>query len=156
MPLKMDKFTWAVVGIVILLLVGAVITSILTGGADAAGTTYLDADSPEATVRNAYVAFLNNDPTAARQYYSSQVLENAKQNGTFSHFSTYTGANNNQRLRILDVEMRGEDEAAVTIAIDRYGSGGLFDGGSTWTERQVLPLVREDGEWKIDTLVFFY
>lgn len=157
MPLKIDKFTWAVVGVVVLLLVGAVLTSVLTGQHEGVSENeYVDEDTPEAAVRNAYVAFRNTDPTAARRYYSSSVLADMEKNGTFNQFHNYSDSNAEQRLRILGVEMRGADEAAVTIAIDRYSGGGLFNSGSTWTERQTVPLIREEGAWKINTLLFFY
>src|SRR5690606_37840161 len=110
-----------------------------------------------AAVHNAYVAFLKGDPVAARQYYSEAVLEEADRNGTFrNQFASYYRGDQNQLLRILTVEMQGDNAALVSIAIDRYSPGGLFDGGSTWTDRQTLSLVREDGQWKIDTMIFFY
>ncbi len=157
MRIKLDKFTWAVVGVVIVLLVAAVLTSVLTGQTEGVSQTeYVDEDSPEAVVRNAYVAFRNNDSTAARQYYSSTVLADMEKNGTFNQFHNYSDSNADQRLRILGVEMRGADEAAVTIAIDHYSGGGLFNSGSTWTDRQIAPLIREEGQWKINTMLFFY
>lgn len=158
MRLKMDKFTWAVVIVVVVLLVSAVVTLSLTGGgAQRSDVEYLPENSPAAAVHNAYVAFLKSDPETARQYYSAAVLEEADRTGTFrNQFGSYYRGNQNQRLRILAVEMRGDNAARVSIAIDRYSPGGLLDGGSIWTDRQTLSLVREDGQWKIDTLIFFY
>jgi hypothetical protein len=153
----MDKFTWAVVAVVILLLVGAILTLSFTGNRVADTQAYLDEDSPAATVHNAYVALLKNDPITARSFYSADVLAEADRDKVFENrFSGYYGPASSQRLRILEVEMRGDEAALVTIAIDRYNSGGPFGGGSTWTEHQTISLVREDGQWKIDTAVFFY
>ena len=155
--MKIDKFTWVVIGVVLALLVGAIVTLSLAGGREPDTSTYLDEDSPAAAVHNAYMAFLQNDPTRARTYYSADVLADADEDDSFENrFSTYYGSTRNQRLRILDVEMREDGSALATVAIDRYTSGGLFDSGSTWTQRQTVPLVREDGQWKIDTLLLFY
>ena len=60
------------------------------------------------------------------------------------------------RLRILDVDINEEgDKAYVSVAIDNYRQGGLFDSGTS-TYRRTVPLVREDGAWKIDTDDLFY
>jgi hypothetical protein len=156
MSLKMDRFTWAVVVLVVFLLVSAVATLSFTAerGRPSA-EDYLPADSPEAVVHNAYVAMLNGDVTRARQYYSTAVLE-SEESMFKNRFDTFYMGDRNQRLRILTVERQSEESALVTIALDNYSTGGLFDGGSTWTQRQTLPLVREDGSWKIDSMVFFY
>jgi hypothetical protein len=156
MSLKMDRFTWAVVIVVVLLLVGAVITLSLTGGRGSqSAEDYLLADSPEAVVHNAYVAMLSGDVTRARQYYSTAILE-SEESMFKNRFDSFYVGDRNQRLRILTVERQSEESALVTIALDTYSTGGLFDGGSTWTQRQTLPLVREEGSWKIDSMVFFY
>lgn len=155
--MKIDRFTWAVIGVVLVLLAGAVVTLSLAGGRQTDTPAYLDEDSPTAAVQNAYIAFLHDDPIRARAYYSADVLADADEDGSFENrFSTYYVSTRNQRMRILDVEMREDGAALVTIAIDRYTGGGLFDSGSTWTERKTVPLVREDGQWKIDTLLLFY
>ena len=61
-----------------------------------------------------------------------------------------------RRLRILEVDVDEEnDRAYVRIAIDNFYQGGLFDSGTS-TYRRTIPLVREDGEWKIDTEDLFY
>jgi hypothetical protein len=157
MSLKMDKFTWAIVVVVIVLLVSAVATIGFTGGEGwRSQEAYKDEDSPVAAVHNAYVAYLQGDPITGRQYYSKSVLEEDDRSDLFrTRYGGYYVGDRNQRLRILSVETPTEDTALIAIAIDRYTGGGLFDSGSTWTERQTLPLVREDGSWKINTLVFF-
>ncbi len=156
MPIKMDRFTWAVVGLVVLLLVGAVLTLSLANDTTApSAADYLEEDSPSAAVYNAYVAFLNNDMSTARQYYSAGMLEEVDKDGTFKDRMYYSRPEN-QRLRILNVEERGEDSALVSIAVDHYSGGGLFNSGSTWTDQQTVPVVREEDGWKIDSLIWFY
>jgi hypothetical protein len=156
MSLKMDRFTWAVVVLVVILLVSAVATLSFTAGRGSqSADDYLPTDSPEAVVHNAYVAMLSGDANRARQYYSTAVLE-SEESMFKNRFDTFYVGDRNQRLRILMVERQSEESALVTIALDTYSTGGLFDGGSTWTQRQTLPLVREDSSWKIDSMVFFY
>jgi hypothetical protein len=156
MSLKMDRFTWAVVIGVALLLVGAVVTLSLSGGRGNQGAEeYLTEDSPEAAVYNAYLAFQKGDRNTARQSYSTAVLE--ADDGLFrNQLGRIYMQERNQRLRILSVERQGDESALVTIAIDNYSGGGLFDSGSTWTQRQTIPLIREEGRWKIDSQVYFY
>ncbi|MBX3002256.1 MAG: hypothetical protein KF893_27270 [Caldilineaceae bacterium] len=156
MSLKMDRFTWAVVIVVVLLLVSAVATLSLSRDRASEGSAeYLTEDSPTAVVHNVYVAFRRGDVNTARQHYSSAVLES--DDGMFKNrFDTFYPRDNNQRLRILSVEMQGEEAALVTIALDNYSTGGIFDSGSTWTQRQTISLIREDGSWKIDSQVYFY
>jgi hypothetical protein len=156
MSLKMDRFTWAVVIGVALLLVGAMTTLSLTGvRGDQRTEEYLTEDSPEAAVYNAYVATRRGDANTARQHYSTKVL--ASDDGMFGNrFDNFYPQQNNQRLRILSVERQDDESALVTIAIDNYSSGGIFDSGSTWTQRQTIPLIREEGRWKIDSQVYFY
>ena len=55
--MKIDKFTWAVIGVVVLLLVVAVVTVNVTGGAGVQAQDYLPLDTPEAPVYNAFLAF---------------------------------------------------------------------------------------------------
>lgn len=155
MPLKLDKFTWTIVLVVLLLLIGAVGT-ILVAGEQPAELTYLNEDRPAAVVHDAYVAFLKSDAATARQYYSQRIVDEADKNNTFeNHFSPYPDVRN-QRLRVLEVEMQTQETALVEIAVDRYSAGGLFDSSSIWTDRYSLALIREEGQWKIDTQIFFY
>jgi hypothetical protein len=157
MSLKMDRFTWTILGAVIVLLVSAVATISFTGGDGwRSQEAYLTEDSPVSAVHNAYVAYLQGDPITARQYYARVVVEDDARKDIFNmRYGGYYVGDQNQRLRILDVEMLTENTALVSIAIDHYSSGGLFNGGSTWTQRHKLPLVYEDGNWKIATMIFF-
>ena len=71
-------------------------------------------------------------------------------------FTYYDSGRSARRLRILDVDINEEgDKAYVSVAIDNYRQGGLFDSGTS-TYRRTVPLVREDGAWKIDTDDLFY
>lgn len=159
MSLKLDKFTWSVVAIVVLLLVGAVITVNVTGGAGYGEPEYLAENSPQAAVYNAFVANQKQDSQALNQYFTKAVLDNYGK--TNANNKPYSGPNfyvdpTPRRLRILDTKMQGTDKADVTFSVDRYNSGGPFGSGNTWSNTQVVPVVLEDGTWKIDTELFYF
>jgi len=154
---KMDKFTWAIIIAVIVVLVAAVITVNLTGGDGWGEATYLVEDSPEAVVHNAFLAFLNQDVAKARQYYTAEVLEDDLKGERFpGERSSYYTDNTNQRLQIKNVSHVDDGEAMVTVVIDYYSSGGLFGGGNTWSRERMLKVIEKEEEWKIDTSEFFY
>ena len=118
MSLKLDKFTWSVVVIVALLLIGAVITVNMTGGDGYGEVAYLAENSPQAAVYNAFVANEKQDNQALDQYYTQSVLESYTKNN--SNGRPYSGPNNYvdptpRRLRILETKMQGTDKADVTV-----------------------------------------
>lgn len=150
MAARFDRFTWAVIGVVVLLIAAAVLTVTL-GGQDWSSDAYLDEDTPAAVVHDAYLALMRNDMARARGYFSNRVLAETEKEIPFVERFAYL-RDQNTRLRILEVTMEGEDKALVTVAIDRYTPGGLFDANTIWTDRRTIPLVREADGWKIDTV----
>ena len=150
---KMDKFIWAVIIIVVLVLVAAVITVNLTGGEGWGEPTYLTEDTPEAVVHNAFVAFMNQDYAKAHQYYTDDALAGRS---SLDEKAIYRPNDDNQRLRIKNINYLDDGEAIVTVAIDHYSSEGPFGGGNTWSYEMRLKVVREEDGWKIDTREFFY
>ncbi len=153
---KMDKFTWAIIIGVLVVLVAAVITVNLTSGEGWGEASYLDEDAPEAVVHNAFVAFLNQDFAKARQYYSAEVFKEDERAERFpGEREFYYPTDMNRRLRIKSVNYVDDGEAMVTVTIDYYSAGGLFGGGNTWSRERMLKVVQEEGEWKIDTNEFF-
>lgn len=160
--MKLDKFTWIVLIVVALLLIGSVITVMLNNGRGV-GTepTYMEEDSPEAPVHNAFVAFQLGEITMARRQYSAQVLEEVdKQSpyGPLQQETIYDERRTARRLRIVDVAVDADDPdvAYVTYVQDNYNNEGLFGGGSTWSTRRTVQVIREDGRWKLDAMEFFY
>jgi len=157
MSVKLDRFTWIVIAIVVALLAAAVITVSLTQGRGAGGTDYVEDGSPGAAVFNAFTALQKSDLYAARNQYSARVLEDiAEQN--WDPFAGRGADTTARRLRIVAVETDPADEnrALVTFVQDTYSQGGLFGGGNTWSRRGVVEVVREEGEWKINAQEFFY
>jgi hypothetical protein len=156
--MKFDKFTWTVIGVVVLLLVAAVITVNVTGGTGAETREYLPLDTPEAPVYNAFLAFQRGDLTMARQQYSQQVLEEFSKDGYDPLAGRTSSSSTSQRLRITktDVVADDPDRALVSFVQDTYNQGGLFGSGSTWSREGTIEVVREEDGWKINAQEFFW
>ena len=155
MGIKIDRFTWGIILGVLLLMAGAVIMVAATGGRDWQTDDYLNEDTPQAVVHDAFLAFVRNDPDVAVSHYSQRVRDGEGKNDPLAErFNYYDPSRRTRRLRILEVDI-SDDRAFVTLAIDRFNPGGLFDSGIS-TYRRTVPLVREDGAWKIDTAEVFY
>jgi hypothetical protein len=157
--MKLDKFTWGVIGAVVLLLVAAVITVNVTGGGGVEAQAYLPPDTPEAPVYNAFLALQRGDLTTAREQYSEAILEEFGRDGTYDPLnSRATSVGSSQRLRILKTETFTDDpdRALVSFAQDTYNQGGLFASGSTWSREGTVEVVREANGWKINAQELFW
>jgi hypothetical protein len=156
MGMKIDRFTLGIILGVLLLVIGAVITIVFTGGRGWQSADYLNEDTPEAVVHDAFLATVRNEPDVAINHYSQDMLDEEKNQPFRERFNYYDRDRPARRLRIMDVDIDEEnDRAYVTIAIDNFRQGGLFESGTS-TYRRTIPLVREDGAWKIDTDDLFY
>lgn len=157
--MKIDKFTWAVIGVVLLLLVAAVVTVNTTGGVGAEEQEYMALDVPEAPVYNAFLALQRGDLTRARAQYSEAILADFEENGNFDPFTgRSTSPNTSQRMRILGTEPIADDpdRMLVTFTQDTYNQGGPFGAGSTWSREVTVEVVREEDGWKINTPEYFW
>jgi hypothetical protein len=158
--IKPDKFTWIVLGIVVALLVAAVVTVNLTGAREDVPLNYQTTDQPDTPVVNAFIAQQRGDAFTAREQYSTRVLGEIEKMEGYDPFTAggRPSGDQSQRLRILttDIKPDNPDQATVTFEVDTYSSGGPFGSGNTWTSRRTVPVVREDGVWKIDGQEFFY
>lgn len=156
MGMKIDRFTWGVILGVLVLVSAAIITVAVSGGRGWQSEAYLNEDTPEAVVHDAFLAFVRNEPDVAISHYSREALDEDKNPPFRERFNHYDFNRPARRLRILDVDISEDgDNAYVTLAIDNFYQGGLFDSGTS-TYRRTIPLVREDGAWKIDTADLFY
>jgi acyl-CoA synthetase (AMP-forming)/AMP-acid ligase II len=155
---RIDTFTWIVVGTVLALLIAALVTVNLTGGAGSESLEYLAEDSPQAAVYNAFVALQKGDMNQARTYYSTQVLEEMDGDMYRDQMRYRIQDQRMRRMRITQVDMDATDpnRALVSYSLDNFYRGGPFNSGSTYTNTGVVNVVREDGTWKLDTPEFFY
>lgn len=159
MKIRLDRFTWIVLAIVGLLIAAAVIT-VSRGGGLETQESYRTQDAPETPVYNAFLALKNGDLATARAQYSAQVLEEASSEKGYGPLrgETYGYGDTARRLRITDVKIdpQDPDRAYVTVAIDTYSTGGIFNSGDTWTSERTVEVIREDGAWKINAQEYFY
>ncbi|HXF61895.1 MAG TPA: hypothetical protein VNK95_09760 [Caldilineaceae bacterium] len=156
--MKLDKFTWTVIVVVLLLSVAAVITVSRTGGAGVAAAEYVEGNEPETPVQNAFIAFQRGDRTRARAQYSQAVLAEIDEQMGYDPFSGRAASQTSSRLRITGVELdeTDPDRALVSFVQDTYSRGGLFGAGNTWSREGTVEVIREDGQWKINAQEFFY
>jgi hypothetical protein len=156
--LRLDKFTVIVLVVVGLLLVAAVIT--VNRSSAPATQEYRTDDAPETPVVNAFLALQAGDIATVRRQYSQAVLERADADKSYGPLGgqTYYPTDASRRLRLVETRFDPDDEnrAYVTVAVDNYSTGGIFNSGSTWTAERVIEVVREDGAWKINVDEFFY
>ena len=152
----MDRFSWIVIAVVGLLLLAAVgVATLGTDQGAAQAEAYLEQDTPEGVVHDAYVASLRRDSERFRSYFSQRVRDIYAQDQRWPSID-YAPDNGSRRMRIENVEMISKDRATVSVAIDNYSPGGLFNQSNVWTNRQTITLVREDGSWKIDSENFYF
>ncbi len=151
MGMKIDRFTLGIILGVVVMIAAAIITVVVSGGRGWQEDDYLNEDTPEAVVHDAFLASVRNEPDVAINHYSQDMLDEEKNQPFRERFNYYDRDRPARRLRIMDVDIDEEnDRAYVTIAIDNFRQGGLFESGTS-TYRRTVPLVREDGAWKIDT-----
>lgn len=161
MKLHFDKFTIIVLVVVGVLLAAAVFTISRTNDAGSQAD-YVTDDTPSAPVVNAFIALQNGDIPKARAQYSAEILKrvDSTEAGSYGPLrgNSYGYADTNRRLRVLkeQIDDSDPDRAYVTVAIDNYTSGGLFNSSSTWSTERVVEVVREDGAWKINGEEYFY
>ena len=158
MRLRIDRFTWIVIGVVLLLVVAAVVTVNLTGGKTENPANYRTDDSPDTPVYNAIVAVQAGDVARARAEFTASALAEFKKNSydpVANAANNYANNGSVRRTRIIEVGAVVGDEASVTIAEDNFGGGDLFD-RSTYTNQRIIRVVREDGRWKVADTSLFY
>jgi len=156
--IRIDRFTLAILAIVGLLIVAAVFTVSQSG--DAAQENYRTEDAPETPIYNAFLALKQGDIAMARAQYSAQVLKEAASETGYGplHGQAFSYGDAARRLRVTGVKLDPQDanRAYVTVAIDTYTTGGLFNSGDTWTSERTVEVIREDGAWKINAQEYFY
>lgn len=154
MSVKFDRFSLIVIGVVLAIVAAALVT--VGRGEPSIASDYRTANAPETPVINAFLARRQNDIATFRQQYSARAMSNFENNGTTLEQQWSYTPDDSSRLRVLNAQVDSSDpnRAYVTIARDSY-SGSLF-GGSTYSYESIVPVVREDERWKIDSVEFFY
>jgi hypothetical protein len=163
MRLKIDLFTWGVIGVVVALVIAAVLTVNLADDSVIDLRTQLSGDSPAAPIVTAILAVQEGNVASARAQFTQDVLDEYEERGYDPISNAASFAANDQgsrRLRVIDVSavQEGEDGetlAFVTLAEDTFSGGGLF-GSSTWSNQRIIRVEQVDGVWLVDDPNLFY
>jgi hypothetical protein len=118
-----------------------------------AGPPVYEAGSPEAAFQSYLVAFEAADYEAAHAAFSGAITSRISVSRYRRLISEFGWAQADNRRFVLDgVERAGDaDRATLRLRIDTFNDG-LF-GGDQYSYGQEIPMVREDGTWKIDELL---
>lgn len=156
---RIDRFTISILAVVAVLIGIALFTVNRNGGMEAQ-ESYRTEDAPETPVYNAFLALQNGDLATARAQYSDKVLEEASGETGYGPLrgESYGYDETARRLRVTAVKVDPQDPARayVSVAIDTYSTGGIFNSGSTWTSERTVEVIREEGAWKINAQEYFY
>jgi hypothetical protein len=105
------------------------------------------AGSPERAVQDYIEALRDFDVDRAYGMLSEQARADVSRSD-FRMYVRYSCVQQSHcRVRLADVSVDG-DRATVQVALEHSGGGPLDL--NRYTERITIPLVREDGTWKID------
>ena len=157
MIFKLDRFTWIVLAVVVILLIVAVVTVNRSASPTTGTPAYHTADAPETPVYNAFVATERGEHYRAREQYTAAVLEQMERDRFDPFAAGYRNSDTSRQLRIVAVEIDEADpnRALVTVIEDNYSPSGPFGSGNTWSNQRTIPVAREDGVWKIDAVELF-
>ncbi len=137
----MDRFTVAVVGGVLALVVaGLVAAAVLRGHAPQP-----DLGTPSGIVLAYGLAEQRGDGQAAWELLASSVQA---RNSRDQFLVRFTGRGSQPEYLTTEDERIDADGASVTLVRTYPGSGGLF-GGNSYTNRTTVRLVREAPGWRI-------
>ena len=144
-----DRFLIGIVaGLIVLLIAAAVSVVLLRQPAQD-----LPADSPGGTVQRFYTALQKSDYAGAYSYLSDSMVKKP----TLAEFTNYNTSynaggynyNDQQRIRIDNITLNGDD-ATVPVAVTTfYNSGGPFGSPGDYTSTEVFSLHRDNVTWRI-------
>ena len=139
----MDRFTWAVVGGVLALVVGGLVAATLVRGRERPP----DLSTPSGVVLAYALAEQRGDGQTAWDLLATS----AQARGDRDRF--IAGATNNSNsgreyLTTEDERVEGDTAASVVLVRTYPASGGLF-GSSGFSNRNTVRLVREGQAWRI-------
>lgn len=169
---KLDAFTWIVIGVVAILIAGALITVSVSAKHNDA-VAYLSGSGPADPVYNAVLAAQRGEIATARQQFSQEVLDSYEEQGydpITNAAASFANDQNARRIRIIKVENVAPEgvvndsslvidttaqQAFVTIAEDYFYSGGLLS-RNTYSNQRIIRVVNENDHWKIADGNLFY
>lgn len=129
--------TLVVILSVIALVVILALVVVFTRGAPAA----LDPSTPEGVVQTYTNAVIASDRGAATELLAKSVRDNCER--------TDIGTTSGIRLTLISTNVKG-DTAVIRVAVSADPGSGPF-GGSGYESEDTFTLVKESGDWKIDS-----
>jgi hypothetical protein len=147
----MNRFTWIVVAGVLGLVVGALAVATVRPR---------DQAPPDlSTASGVVLAYCLAEQRGDAQAAWNLVAASAQARSDRDRFTARVGSGGTDReLLTTEDEHVDADTATVVLVRTSPGSGGIF-GNTTYTTRSTVPLVRQDGNWRItvppDDYLFF-
>jgi hypothetical protein len=137
----MDRFTYAIVGGVLALVVGGLVTAVVLRGRDVPP----DLATPGGVVLAYAAAEQRGDPLTAWNLLHPM----AQARGNRDRFLAQAGQRTNDRAYLSVEDEQLDAEGASVVLVRTYsGSGGLF-GSSSYANRSTVRLARAAGDWRI-------
>ncbi len=136
-------------GVLVLVLL-AFVTLLAARGVVQETDDYLNEDTPAGVVHDAFIARQRGDMERFKRYFTRRVWEESR----LDRFpSPPQPSDIVTRLQIRNVRVEG-DRAWVDITITRFQARSPLS-REEWSTNYTLPLVREDGQWRIDQFFFW-
>jgi hypothetical protein len=136
-----DRFTWAVVGGVLALVVGGLVVAAVTRSRAAPP----DLSTPSGVVLAYALAEQRGDPQAAWDL----LARSAQARGDHDRFLARAGNVGNDRTYLSTEDDRTDGDGASVVLVRTFpASNGLFSGYG-FSNRTTVRLVREDDTWRI-------
>jgi hypothetical protein len=109
--------------------------------------------TPEAVVQEYINALQERDIERAYDLLSENARDDVSREDFRSYTRPWQSPNTMQRIRLTDVDVRN-DRATVTVTVETTTGTGI--NVSRYSYQQTVPLVREDGEWRIDDPYLYF
>lgn len=144
-----DRFLIGIVaGLIVLLIAAAISVIFLRQPAQD-----LPADSPGGTVQRFYTALQKSDYAGAYNYLSDSMSNKPNLVEFINYNTSYypNGYHNSdqQRIRIDNITVNGDDATVPVAVTTYYDSGGPFGSSGDYTSTEVFSLHRDNGTWLI-------
>lgn len=111
-----------------------------------------DLATPDGTVLAYLQAYRTGSDSAVRSFYSQRILQQISQANPPGIPKPFPGrvppTSSSQRVQVVDTKVDG-DRATVTLSITTFRVDSPVT-PSEYTYQSSVPLVRENGQWKLD------
>jgi len=144
-----DRFLIGIVaGLIVLLIAAAISVIFLRQPAQE-----LPVDTPGGTVQRFYAALQKGDYAGAYNYLSDSMANKPNLVEFINYNTSYypNGYHNSsqQRIRIDNITVNGDDATVPVAVTTYYDSGGPFGSSGDYTSTEVFSLHRDNGTWRI-------